>query len=275
MNVYDLMYSLNWYRATSLHLPSSVFAIIRSDPLLFFRNYSIAFLKFSPFWIPPLLSAVTAKDKTLRKLCAAVFVWALAYFALFSATTSGRQGLLALPLIFFTVAVLLHGAWKYAAAGTTAAARPLKSTVPLLSLCILAVFCQRDIHKIILRSDERLACGKVETCLRSRGCTRVNQVFATDYDIYFKTMPPYTLLSNGGAPRWGTYGVKDELPEFSVDTLEVFAKECRQRDVRFVVLTTEAEKYSLALGKLYGSEKSEDFRLLEKIGRFSVFEVSN
>jgi hypothetical protein len=274
MNVYDLMYSLNWYRATSLDLPSSVLAIILSDPMLFVRSYVVAFLKFSPFWILPFLAFVTAKEQILRRLCAVIFLWSLAYFALFSATTSGRQGLLAMPLVFFSIAVLLRSTWLYATMNPTAKTRLVKVAIPLLSLVTLAIFCQRDIHKIVLRSNEHAACGTVETLLRSHGCTSVNQVFATDYDIYFKTMPPYTLLSNGGAPRWGTYGVQEELPEFPVDTLDVFARACRERGVKFAVLTSEAEKYSEALGGLYGSDKAEDFKLIGKIGRFSVFEVT-
>lgn len=275
MNVYDLMYSLNWYRATSLDLPSSVLTIILSDPVLFARSYALAFVKFSPFWIIPLLAFITTKERLLRNLCAAIFLWAFAYFALFSATTSGRQGLLVMPLTFFSIAVLLREAWRYAVTNTTATARLVKLAIPLLSLCTLAVFCQRDIHKIVLRSHEHAACGAVEKLLRSRGCTAVNQVFATDYDIYFKTMPPYTLLSNGGAPRWGTYGVKEELPELPVDTIETFAKACRERGVKFVVLTSEAEKFSAALGGLYKSEKAEGFTLIGKIGRFSVFGMTD
>lgn len=274
MNVYDLMYSLNWYRSTSLDLPSSVMTIILADPMLFARNYALAFLKFSPFWIFPLLALIATKERVLRNLCAAIFLWALAYFALFSATTSGRQGLLIMPLTFFSIAVLLREAWLYAKTNATATAQAMKFAIPLLSLCALAAFCQRDIHKIVVRSHEHAACDAVENLLRSRGCTTVNQVFATDYDIYFKDMPPYTLPSNGGAPRWGTYGVKEELPEFPVDTLGVFAKACRERGVRFLVLTREAEKYSEALGRLYDSERLEDFTLIEKIGRFSVFEVT-
>lgn len=273
MNVYDLMYSLNWYRSTSLHLPSSVFAIINSDPLLFAKNYAIAFIKFSPALFFPLAAALTAREQLLRKLCAAIFIWALAYFLLFSAVTSGRQVLLALPLTFFSVAVLLRTTWRYAGAFTSAAARLLKYIVPLFSISALALFCHRDVYKIITRARENIACSNVEACVCSRGCSLVNQVFATDYDIYFKNMPPFTLLSNGGAPRWGTYGVNSELPEFPVDTIESFADACQKRGVRFLVLTSEAEKYSPALGTLYRQGESKYFRPIEDIGRFHVFEV--
>jgi hypothetical protein len=271
MNVYDLMYSLNWYRSTSLNLPSSVMTIILSNPWLFVHNYAVAFLKFSPAWLLPLMAAITAKERYLKKTCVAIFLWALCYFTLFSATTSGRQILLVLPLTFFSIAVLLHTAWHSAGRDV----RLLKYVVPLMVLGALAIFLQRDVHKIIERAGERTACSMVESRLKSRGCTSVRQVFATDYDIYFKSMPPYTLLSNGGAPRWGTFGVQEELPEFPVDTPGVFAEVCRKRDVRFLVLTSEADKYSSALGALYATDQSDYFTHLGTYGRFSVFEATS
>ena len=39
LNIYNLMYSLNWYKVGSLELPSSIIEVIRQDPVRFFAKY--------------------------------------------------------------------------------------------------------------------------------------------------------------------------------------------------------------------------------------------
>jgi hypothetical protein len=87
-------------------------------------------------------------------------------------------------------------------------------------------------------------------------------------------MPPYIPYFNGGAPGWGTYLYNEEYPEFDDSSQETFASACRNRDVRFVLLTSFCSQRALALGDLFNMRYNEnEFTFLVEIDRFRIFEV--
>jgi hypothetical protein len=85
----------------------------------------------------------------------------------------------------------------------------------------------------------------------SRGVRSAREVFSTDFDLYFKHLPPYAPFFNGGAPRWGTYRYNEESPEFPVGSPDSFAEACRERGVRFVVVNDRGRLLAPFFGEMY------------------------
>ncbi len=252
MNVYYLMHGINWYRTTELTLPGSTLSIIAADPGLFLRNYFHSFLSFYPAYVPPLFAAVFEKDPRWKLAARAVAVWVIAYFILFSATTSGRQILLPMPLAFLAFGMSLRIVWtKLTEFPVLSNSRLRFSLFAIFILLLTTVYARRDFQVLSRRSLSRDVYVAIESRLKEGGCARANEVFTSDFDLYFRTMPHYFPYFNGGAPRWGTYLYNEEFPEFPVDTGKDFVEACRKRGVKYVVLESDSRLLSDTLGALY------------------------
>lgn len=246
MNVYDLMYGLNWYHITGLHLPS-VPKIIAQDPALFLRKYLIAFWSYKQAYLPPLFAAIFEKNSRQKNIARAIAVWVFIYFLLLSATTSGRQILLVLPLTFLTVGM------SFRIIGDRLALNPRMRTsvVAIVGICMMVVYAHRDELMVKRRALERDIGESVEAYLIQGGCAKSHQVFSNDFDLYFRTLPYYIPYFNGAAPRLGTYLYNEAFPEFPVESGESFVAVCRNRNVRYVVLDADCRNLSDTLGALY------------------------
>jgi hypothetical protein len=274
INIYDLMYTINFYRISSLHLPSSAFQIIAADPLLFARKYAIAFWGFAPAYVPALLSALVVRDRKKRLLCFAVAFWVLCYCLLFSATPSGRALLLAAPLSILCVCLI----FKTIAEGLqNKISRPRAFGVIAAGLVLLLGICLgKDISNTCQRRQQHLQNTSLETYMRGLGCTSAQQIFTSDFTVYFENMPPYIAYFNGGAPRCGGNFIYDEYPEFPVASLQEFSAECRERGVRFVLLTRRCGLLSPCLGELYnGTASNNNIVFKKEIARFRIYEINS
>jgi hypothetical protein len=265
VNVYDLMYGVNWYKSTSFSYPSSIFTIIMQDPWLFIRHYAAAFASFAPGYLPLLAAAALARDSENKKLYNALALWTLAYFAVFSAFTSGRQILLPLPFAMLGAGFVLQELVQRGGA--------VKKTALTGAFSLLMVFIIKDVEKITIRAREHAEVSRTEAALISLGCKEARSVFTTDYDFYLKTMPQYLPFFNGGAPRWVTYRYNEEYPEFPVENVAAFACACRERGIRFAVLTRNGALLSQDLGIMY-EKGAPEFILRSEIGRFRIFELA-
>lgn len=276
VNLYDLMYGLNWYHTITLDIPRSALQVIALDPLLFVKKYLIALISYSYCFVPLMAAVILCPETRQRKIFGVAALWSIAYFGLFSATTSGRQPLLALPLTFMAIGWLTEAL----ATGTV----PFSRTVPsrarrflvAFSLCAVSVvFVYKDCVKMGLRINNRQMFTQVEQeCLRM-GCTGGNQVFSTDFDLYFRNLNPFLPMTNGGAPRWGTYALNELYPEFPTQTLDTFAQACRDRGVRVVALIPACSLLTPDFGRLYNGERtSAAFAYVAEVGRFRLFRVT-
>lgn len=266
-NVYDLMYDLSWYHTIGFDVPGSILGIIMSNPLLFLQKYLLSFLSYAPGYIFPLIAAITLKNPVQLQISRALAVWTLLHFGFFSAFTSGRQILMALPFSILCAGFLIQAVFD---AKVNTAKR---FAIPVLAIAIM-ILVYKDYHKMNNRYKENRTRSELEALLISKGCSGVNQVFTTDFNLYFRSMPFYIPYFNGGSPRWGTYLYNEEYPEFPVNTLNEFTDECRRRGVRFVVLTERCRLLSGSLGDLYDNDHSyNNLNLINNNGRHKVFEV--
>jgi hypothetical protein len=277
MNVYDLMHGLNWHRITGIRLPGSVGQIIAEDPGLFFRKYLAALWSFKHAYLPIIFAAVFERDPRARRVAMAIALWAAAYFVLFSATTSGRQSLLAVPLTFLGLGLSARIVWRRLATRPSLPSLPwgLRYAVALLlGALLLGMHLYRDFGLVAARARSRDATMAVESFVKGAGVTRANQVFTSDFNLYFRTVPGPLPYFNGGAPRLGTWLYNETYPEFPVDSTEAFARACRARGVRFVVLGTESRHLSAPLAAVYAGTAAPVGMVFETdAGDYKIYRV--
>jgi hypothetical protein len=274
MNVHHLMHGMNWQRISDLNVAGSSLDIIAADPGLFLRKYAASLWSFKQAWIPPLLAVPLALNPVHRRAFLALALWTAGYFALFSATSSGRQALLALPLSMFALGVSLQALW--ARAGILAPSSRLFTRAALAFFCaaLLALHAARDARWLERRGEMRASAAAMEAALLAEGAARAGEVFTTDYDLYFAGLPGLVPRSNGGAVRLGSDWYDAAFPEFPADDLGEFVAASRARGVRFVVLDASARDLSPAMGALYaGDASSGALAPVATIGRHRVFRV--
>jgi hypothetical protein len=124
-------------------------------------------------------------------------------------------------------------------------------------LVLLSLFLYKDANLTLRRIHENKETARIDLFLRNCGCTSAKELFTDDFYIYFRTMPPYRPYCNGGALRWGTNLNNEDYPEFPVASLEEFSAECKNKRVRFVLLTDHCDRLSPSLGKIYNGTSFE------------------
>jgi hypothetical protein len=275
MNVYYLLYGINWYHVSDLQLPGSAYSLIAGDPLLFLKQYLLSFWSFKQAWLPPLVVLLLEKDPHRRKLFRAVAVWIFLYFLLFSATTSGRQVLLALPFSFLALGACLRILGENGAGLPGFSGRRIRlAALASFGALLLALYGIRDLGILETRIRHRDAFQSIEAHLRKNGVTRAGEIFTSDFDLYFRSLPPYIPHFNGGAPRLGTYRYNQEFPEFPVDSVGEFLLACRARGLRYVVLTPDSQKLSAALYAWYSGKRTPAGVSLDAaFGEHRIFKV--
>jgi hypothetical protein len=155
--------------------------------------------------------------------------------------------------------------------------RPRAFGVIAAGLVLLLGICLgKDISNTCQRRQQHLQNTSLETYMRGLGCTSAQQIFTSDFTVYFENMPPYIAYFNGGAPRCGGNFIYDEYPEFPVASLQEFSAECRERGVRFVLLTRRCGLLSPCLGELYnGTASNNNIVFKKEIARFRIYEINS
>ena len=260
------MYDLSWYHTIGFDVPGSILGIIMSNPLLFLKKYLLSFLSYAPGYIFPLIAAITLKNPVQLQISRALAIWTLLHFGFFSAFTSGRQILMALPFSLLCAGFLIQAVLD---AKVNMAKR---FVIPVLTIAIM-ILVYKDYQKMNNRYKENRTRSELESLLISKGCSGVNQVFTTDFNLYFRSIH-FTYHISMVVLTLGSYLYNEEYPEFPVNTLDKFTDECRRRGVRFVVLTEQCRLLSGSLGNLFDNYHSYgNLNLINNNGRHKVFEV--
>jgi hypothetical protein len=272
INIYNLMYHIDWPRTSSITFPPSFLHIIKQDVPLFLSRYFHSFLRHAPDYLPPFLAYFAIKEPIRKKICFAILIWCALYCLFFAAMESGRSQLLPLPLSFLCLGLLLENFFGYVRKTTR---RPIAINMVASGcvLILLSIFLYKDARLIMHRIQENRETTRIDSFLRKCGCTSVKEIFTDDFYLYFRTMPPYRPYCNGGAPRWETYLYNEEYPEFPVASLKSFSAECKKNRLRFILLTDRCDRLSPSLGGLYNGTSFEGIIFKSKIGKFKIFEI--
>jgi hypothetical protein len=277
INIYNLMYNVNYYKTTTLHLPVSALQIVLQDPLLFFSKYMVTLLSLAPCYMPPVIAAFIVKERTGRNLSRGIALWSIFYFGLFATSTSERQMLIVLPWTLLSSGFILQELWHLVNSKSVFKSHQIyRFSLIALILISMAGLAAKDFMNSMRRANARSAYCTVESYLANSGCTKANQTFATDFDLYFRSLPYCIPYFNGGAPRNGTYLYDKEFPEFPAGSINEFADSCLRRGVRFVILTPACDSLSVELRKVYDEKPANGVLMFRKeISDLRIFEVSS
>ena len=275
INIYNLMYNVNYYKTTHLQLPASTLQIVLQNPLLFFRKYIITLLSLTPCYMPPVIAAFIVRERAARNLSKGIALWSIFYFGLFATSTSERQMLIVLPWTLLSAGFILQEIWHYINKKTVFKSQLYRFSLIALIMLSMAGLAAKDFMNTMRRAHSRSAYCTVESYLANSGLSKANQTFTTDFDLYFRSLPYCMPYFNGGAPRNGTYLYDKEFPEFPVGSINEFAGYCQKQGVRFVILTPDCDSLSMELRKVYDEKPANGVLMFRKeINDLRVFEVS-
>jgi hypothetical protein len=266
MNTYDLMHSLSWHQAINFDMPKSAFAIIGQAPWFFIQKYLKVLVSFSPCYLPQIAALILEKDKNKRQFLLAASIFSVLYFFFFSTFTSGRQGLIILPLALLCTGFLIES--LILRLGTVNKKRII--SVFLTTIVIVLVF--KDYQKIHRRVAHFSVYKKAESALISDGCKSAREIFSPYFSFYFPALPPYVPYYNGGTPRWSIYKFDDEFPEFPVKSENEFITTCRGHGVQFLMISCNCKQPSPFFSEIY-IQKDEKFELIFKHGPIKIFKL--
>lgn len=274
-NIYDLMYGINWYKTSTEHISTNAIEIISTDYFLFVKRYLISFVKFFiQTGMIPLSAAIIVKKTLHKKIAWIITAFVFLYFALFSATLSGRQVLLPLPLTMLCFGILVKELFNFSDKQSQIRQKVMQAVIVLAVSTVSLFFIVKNYHSVIRNVKEATFSKSVESYLVEMGCTDSRQIYTTDYDIYFKTLPNYTGYFNGGWSRWGTYKYNEAFPEFDVKSIDDFIEDCKDKNIRFVILTKNSYKLIKELGEIYDLTLLRKELLFKKeAGRVRIFQV--
>ncbi|MBD3390594.1 MAG: hypothetical protein GF418_01115 [Chitinivibrionales bacterium] len=274
INVYNLMYGVNWHRVSELPSGMSIPALIASHPLRFVVSYGGGAARLGLASIPGLVMLLRARGEPARMASGICFMFCATYALMFGMSASPRAVLLVVPISFVFAGML--------AAEVTGIIRrrvPRSGNAPhiipaVLLIAAAAMFAGRDVPKVKRIFENRNVYRRVGELVALHGVRSGMQVFATDFDIYFPAFDSPRPLYNGGWGRIAAYGYSRVYPELAVDDINDFISDCYALGIRMLVLTDESRRLSPVLHAIYsGTLNDLRLRKIGRAGRFKVFAV--
>jgi hypothetical protein len=272
---HKLVHGVNWFHVTSETTPSSVLEVIRASPGGFASAYLEQLALLWPLPIAPALLALAAVDTRSRRFGRIAFLIVTGY-SLIVATGGSSRG--SLPIRFLVVmsavalaqAIVMRAGVRDSWLSTrTRTAVLTGSAIVLLALWILP-WLREDYGTFKFRARDHAAYEQVEALLRDDGTLSARQVFASDFSLYFPTLPGHTPRTNGSWLRLDGARYNERVPEICVTTVDCLLADARRSGITHLVLTPDAQHLSAELGRLY---TAPGYAGLVDRGRASVFRV--
>jgi hypothetical protein len=265
LNLYNLVYGLNWAHIGELLPLPSAKTIIFDAPLLFITHYLKGAAELGIFAIPPIAYGVLAPPER-KKTGYACAAFCILYALFFGISASSRAVLLLIPLsLLFFIKVLFIAALPFR----------IRRIAIILTLLCGCLFLAKDAHKVLFFKEQRDIYRKMEAFFIANGVKKAQEVYGTDCSIYLSKLYPYIPLMNGGWARLGSYRYSDFFPELNIGSIDSFYADCARRRVSYVVLNSDASLvvdfcYDLFIGKIVDRR----FTPVLAIGEDKVFRVA-
>ncbi len=272
--VYDLMYDVNWHRLGELDVPPTMFEVLLADPVLFFMRWLRGFLSLMAYAFPAIGFAVLARGSGAFRFALASSLFLFSYAVVFGVSAGGRAPLLVLPLAIVFWGGLgsrAHDAMKARVPVSPVAARAM---VPAILLVILCYFSAKDARVLLARAETDAVYRSVERFLVAEGLRDAREVFTTDFDIYFREIPPFRPRYNGGWGLFGTYRWPEEFPQAPTSGLDAFLDAAHSHNWRYLILSPRAGRAAPFLGDVYAGTISHPGLVpVHKAGRLAIFTI--
>jgi hypothetical protein len=266
LNLYNLVYGVNWYHMEKLLPLPSAKSIVFGAPLLFIKHYAQGVASLGIFAIPPFVYGFLAKQEN-KKTGFAIGSFCMLYALFFGISASPRAVLLLIPvsMLFFMKIIF----------DSSLGLRTKRYAVVITLLCA-CFFIWKDGQRISFCKNQVDRYRTMESFFIANGVKNGQEVFTSDHDQYFRTLFPYRPIFNGGWGRMATYHYTTFYPELNVQSLNDFYSNCLRQKVRYVVFTADASKLADFCYGLY-SEKLSDSRFIPVLrsGKNMVFRVAS
>jgi hypothetical protein len=264
LNLYNLMYGVNWYHMDKLFPLPSAKSMILGAPFLFIKNYLTGVIELLIFAIPPLLYGVLAiPEKKKIGYCVAAFCTLYALF--FGISASPRAVLLLIPVSLLFFVKILY---------TITLPFRIKRIAIVLTIICSCLFFLKDAQKIAIFKGERDNYRTIEAFFINQGVKYGKEVFTSDFGLYFSTLFPYAPLGNGGCGRVTNNHFSEFSPELNVNSIDSFYVDCIRHKVRYIVFNSDASNLADFCGSLYTGKIHDDrFPFICSVGNDKIFEV--
>jgi hypothetical protein len=264
LNLYNLMYGVNWYHMDKLFPLPSARSMILGAPLLFIKHYLKGVIELLVFALPPFLYGVLATPER-KKIGFCVAAFCVLYALFFGISASPRAVLLLIPIsVLFFVKILFAITLPFR----------IKRIAIVLTFVCGCLFLLKDAQKIAIFKGERDKYRKIEAFFTTHGVKNGKEVFTCDFGLYFSTLFPYAPLGNGGCGIVTNNHFSEFSPELNVGSIDSFYVDCIRYKVRYIVLNNDASDLADFCNALYtGKIHDVRFPLIYSLGDDKIFDV--
>lgn len=273
--VYDLMHDVNWHALGDIAVQPTMLQVLLSDPALFLRQYARGVASLMIYALPALVLVVMTRDPAHKRRATSLGLFLVGYALVFGLSVGGRAPLLVLPLALISCGAVLSAVFDLrrarAGAGTTGVVRGVAAFLAM----VFVIFVVKDARALKARVAQAATYRAVERHLIDAGVRDAREVFTTDFDLYFRTIPPYRPRYNGGWGLFGTYRWREEFPQAPTGDLEAFIADNRAHGRRFVILSPQAGKVASFLDEAHTAFAPRSGLVpVRRIGHLSIFVVT-
>jgi hypothetical protein len=265
LNLYNLVYGVNWYHMEKIIPLPSAKSIIFGAPFLFIKHYLKGVMELGVFAVPPLIYGFFASpEKKNYGYCIGAFCALYALF--FGISASPRAVLLIIPIsLLFFLKILFAPALP----------TRTKNIAVVITLLCGCLFLFKDVRRIAFCKHTNATYQNMETFFIQHGITNAQEVYTCDHNQYFKSLFPYRPLFNGGWGRIATYKYSEFYPELAVRSIDSFYVDCVRHSVRYVVFNEDAAKLADFCQGLYdGTLSDARFETVLTAGKNKVLRVA-
>lgn len=274
--LHKLIHGVNWFHVTDEATPSSVMDVIRASPAGFASAYLRELVPLLPLPIAPAALALFSGDRRCRRFGKVALLTVTGYVVVVATGGSSRGSLPIRFLVAISVVAVLREVvigWRARAQMSTR-----RFGMSIMTACVSIIFvmfwllpwARENYGTLKFRARDHAEYRRVEELLRRDGTQSARHVFASDFSLYFPTLPGYTPRTNGTWLRLDGDRYNQRFPELCVTTVECFVRDARRFDITHVVLTPAARQLSPALGQVYDATDPGAF---EDRGRESSFRI--
>jgi hypothetical protein len=276
---YKLVHGVNWFEPNAALVPSSAWGVVMGAP----RLVAAAYLReLGALWVlpcAPALLALAPVREPVRRFARVALMITMAYLLVIASGGSSRGSLPVRFLVALSAVGLVSEGLAAARAPLDRKSRRLVTRGPWRAVALVAfgfwgLLCLRDDFGIIkYRALDNAAYRRVQALLEGDGVRSSNQVFSSDFSLYFPSLPGYIPRTNGTWLRVDGGRYAERFPDLCVTSAECFRQDARRWGVTHVVLTPDARRLSGELGSVYDGTGHSGFELHGRESAFAIFRI--
>jgi hypothetical protein len=271
-NIYQHMHAVSWYHTAEVPSLGTPLSIVLSNPTAFLSAYFASFVRIFPPLSVPLIFCLFSKNSQLKRPAAVWLCFCFLYGAVTATADSGRAVLLGLPVSLTFLVVSVHALWAdrlRTVATDVSWPRPVASVALAL---VLGACATKDITTVVSWCTASQNYRTLEKVLIREQITDAQQVYSTDFYLYFRDIPPFRPSYTGGWLDLPFYHASKDTHGISLASENAFIQDCRLRGVRILHLTSRCKQAAPFLYRIY-TRGAESMHFIAQVGRSRLFRL--